>query len=233
MGDRRYPLRAGHRLVRDVKATPVVDGGGLKQTLERRVFERATPVLGRRRYRRALVLVGADRWGMATAVASVADEVRFGDLHYSLGIPLTLHSLDALRRTAALLMPVAGQLPASVLYPTGEAQHREKPRAPALWDGVDLVAGDFHYIRTNLPPSLRGVTVLTNTTTEADVTLLRDRGAKALITTTPRFEGRSFGTNALEAALTARAGHGRALTDAELDAMIDRFDLRPDVALLA
>src|SRR5690349_4662176 len=32
--DRRYPLRAGLSLVRDVRRTPVVDGGGLKQTLE-------------------------------------------------------------------------------------------------------------------------------------------------------------------------------------------------------
>lgn len=231
--DRRYPLRAGQRLVRDVKTTPVVDGGGLKQTLERRVFERAGPTLGTTRYRRALVLVGADRWGLATAVTSVADEVRFGDLHYGLGLPVTLHSLDALRRTAAVLMPVAGQLPASVLYPTGEAQRRERPPPPALWDGVDLVAGDFHYLRTHLPPSLHGVTVVTNTTTAEDVALLRERGARALVTTTPRFDGRSFGTNALEAALTARAGHGRPLTDAELDAMIDRLDLRPDVLRFA
>src|SRR5262245_19627556 len=65
VGEKRYPLRAGQRLVRGVKTTPVVDGGGLKQTLERRVFELAAPALDSLRFSRALVLVGADRWGMS------------------------------------------------------------------------------------------------------------------------------------------------------------------------
>jgi hypothetical protein len=55
---------------------------------------------------------------------------------------------------------------------------------------------------------------------------------RALITTTPRFQGRSFGTNAIEAALTAYAGRGRALSDAELNALIDEFELAPSVQQL-
>ncbi|MEJ2447998.1 MAG: hypothetical protein P8Y37_08675, partial [Anaerolineales bacterium] len=36
---RDYPLYAGLKLVRDVTQTPVVDGGGLKATLESRVMQ--------------------------------------------------------------------------------------------------------------------------------------------------------------------------------------------------
>jgi hypothetical protein len=36
------------------------------------------------------------------------------------------------------------------------------------------------------------------------------------VTTTPRLEGRSFGTNMMEAMLVAVSGQGRKLTDAEL-----------------
>src|SRR5262245_36103252 len=46
--NQRYPLRAGLGLVRDVRKSPVVDGGGLKQTLERRVFELAAKEMGGR-----------------------------------------------------------------------------------------------------------------------------------------------------------------------------------------
>jgi hypothetical protein len=48
--------------------------------------------------------------------------------------------------------------------------------------------------------------IVTNTTREADVALFRERGAAQLVTTTPRFEGESFGTNVMEGVLIALAG---------------------------
>jgi hypothetical protein len=53
-----------------------------------------------------------------------------------------------------------------------------------------------------------------------------------MITTTPRYEGRSFGTNMMEAALTAYAGLGRPLTHAELNKLIDELHLEPSVQKL-
>jgi hypothetical protein len=53
-----------------------------------------------------------------------------------------------------------------------------------------------------------------------------------VITTTPRYEGRTFGTNMMEAALTAYAGKGRPLTDTELNTLIDELELRPTVTQL-
>jgi hypothetical protein len=54
--------------------------------------------------------------------------------------------------------------------------------------------------------------IATNTTTAADVELFREAGIKYLVTSTPVLEGRSFGTNMMEAALIAASGKGRALT---------------------
>jgi hypothetical protein len=84
-------------------------------------------------------------------------------------------------------------------------------------------------MRKYLPLDLRGKTIVTNTTTEENIVLLRQRGVDAVITTTPRYEGRSFGTNTMEAALTAFADKGRPLNDDELNALIDELDIRPDV----
>ena len=60
------------------------------------------------------------------------------------------------------------------------------------------------------PPSLDRIRkaklrelVVTNTTTPQDVELFRKCGVKYLVTTTPVLEGRSFGTNMMEAALIA------------------------------
>ncbi len=95
LGDREYPLRAALKLVQDVHQTPVVDGRGLKHTLERRVFELAEPALGGvPHFRRAFIPLAVDRLGLAQAVASVTDEVMIGDLMVGLGIPIAIRGLD-------------------------------------------------------------------------------------------------------------------------------------------
>ncbi len=233
LGDKEYPLRSGLSLIKDVHQTPAVDGRGLKHTLERRVFELAAPQLGGiPHYRRAFFTLGVDRFGMAQAVAEVADEVIFGDLMFALGIPIPVKGIDNLRRLGSLLLPILGKLPISMVYPTGEKQETIEPKFETYWAQADLIAGDFLYIRKHLPDDLTGKDILTNTTTAEDVELLKARGVRWLITTTPRYEGRSFGTNMMEAALTAYAGLGRPLTLEELNDLIDRLNIRPHVQRL-
>jgi hypothetical protein len=83
-----------------------------------------------------------------------------------------------------------------------------------------------------MPADLSGKTVLTNTTTESDVERFRKAGVRYLVTTTPRFKGRSFGTNMLESALVAVAGKARPLTREELLVMIREMDLHPHIEKL-
>ena len=54
-----------------------------------------------------------------------------------------------------------------------------------------------------MPESLKDKIIVTNTTTREDIELLRERGSKMLVTTTPDLEGRSFGTNVMEALVVA------------------------------
>jgi hypothetical protein len=83
-----------------------------------------------------------------------------------------------------------------------------------------------------MPEDLSGQMIVTNTTTPADVALLKDRGLTYLVTTTPIFDGRSFGTNLLEAALTAYAGKGRTLTVAELSDLLQKLEIKPTLQKL-
>jgi len=232
LGEREYPLHAALKLVQDVHQTPVVDGRGLKHTLERRVFELALPALGGRpHFRRAFVPVAVDRLGLAEAVAEVADEVVIGDLMVALDIPIALHGIASFRRLARVLLPIVSHFPMSMLF-YGSSGEEYQPKYQRYFMEADLLAGDFLFMRKHIPDDLTGKTVVTNTTTEQDIELLRARGVRKVITTTPRYEGRSFGTNMMEAALTAYAGKGRPLSDAELDALIDELDLRPSVQWL-
>ena len=57
---------------------------------------------------------------------------------------------------------------------------------------------------------------------------LRERGIARLVTTTPDFGGRSFGTNVVEAALVAFLGkHLEAVDPAAYSEAIARLNLRP------
>jgi len=233
LDEREYPLRAALKLVQDVRHTPVVDGRGLKHTLERRVFSLAANELGGVPcFRRAFIPLAADRLGLAQAVSEVADQVVFGDLMIGLGLPLPVYGLNRYRRIARLLLPVVSHFPMRMLY-YGSGGDQRRPKYQRQWQQADLLAGDFLFMRKYLPDDLAGKTVVTNTTTADNVEWLKARGVRLVITTTPRYEGRSFGTNLMEAILTAYTGQGRPLTDAELNGLIDELDIRPSVQWLS
>lgn len=212
VGERFYRLHSIQSMVRFVKKTPLVDGNGLKASLERKVsrvllgpLAEAVPV------KKALVTTAVDRWGMAAAAVEAGCECVFGDLMFSLGIPIPLRTLGAVRVFAALLMPIATRLPFEWIYPVGESQGQRKPKYEAYFRQAGVVMGDCHYVYRYMPEDMRGKVVITNTTTPEDVDTFRRAGVRYLVTTTPILEGRSFGTNMMEAALVAAAGRREAV----------------------
>jgi hypothetical protein len=227
---KNYPLRSGLNLVKEVKRTPYTDGRGLKMVSEGQVFQFAEPRLPQPIFpRKAMMPLAADRYGMAESLHRAGFDLVFCDLMFGLGLPIPVKGLDRLRRLASLLLPVIGLMPISMLYPTGQSQDEIKPRYEKWFNYGPVIAGDFQYIRRYMPHNLNDKIIITNTTTPNDVELLQTRGARYLVTTTPRIDGRSFGTNVLEAALIAYAGKGRRLTDDELGVLVEELDLKPDV----
>ncbi len=228
---REYPLHAALKLVSGVKQTPLCDGRGLKHTLERRVFELAKPQLGEVRFKQAFVPVAADRLGLAEAVSEVSERSVFGDLMVALGVPLPIYGIPAFKRVARIMLPFVSHFPMSMIfYGSDGAEH--EPKYLKYFQESDLIAGDFLFMRKYMPNNLSGKTIVTNTTTEENIALLEERGVKTIITTTPRFDGRSFGTNMNEAMLTAYAGKGRRLSDAELNGLINELGIKPTVLQL-
>lgn len=231
IGEKEHPLKAALKLIENVKQTPVVDGRGLKHTLERRVFELAAPALGKTpHFQQAFVPVALDRIGLSNAVSEVSEKVVFGDLMVALNLPLPVYGLKNYLRVAKGMMPLVSNFPMSMLYYGSDGAEHE-PKYVKYWEESDLIAGDFLFMRKYMPERIDGKTIITNTTTDQNLLLLKERGARLVITSTPRYEGRSFGTNMMEAALTAYAGKGRQLTDAELNTLIDELHFHPEVHL--
>jgi len=229
LDQRVYPLHAAHKLIQDVQQTPVVDGSRLKHTLERRVFALAQPQLGERpHFRKAFIPMGLDRQGLAQAVLEIVDEITFGDLMFGLGLPIPIRGMPRFRLILRMMLPLVSYFPLSMLF-YGSKSLENEPKYERYWQAADLIAGDFTFIKKYMPHNLQGKVMITNTTTAENVELLRQVGVKRIITTTPRYDGRSFGTNMMEAALTAYAGLGRRLSRAEINVLIDELDLRPTV----
>ena len=84
-----------------------------------------------------------------------------------------------------------------------------------------------------MPEKLTGKLIIANTVTKQDEELLKERGVKTLVTTTPEIGGRSLGTNVLEAILVTLLGkkpeeitpydYGRILKELDIMPRIKRF----------
>jgi hypothetical protein len=231
-GTQRYALRDGLRLLDAVKTTPVVDGSGLKNTLEREAVGYLTSELGMKLAGKRVLMVSAlDRFGMAQALVAAGADVIFGDFIFALDLDKPVHGLAEFEEMARKYLPDACKLPFQFFYPTGKKQDRPpQPKYPEYYDDAEIIAGDFHFMRQFMPDRLDGKMVLTNTLTARDIEELRSRGVASLVTTTPDFGGRSFGTNVVEAALIALLGKAWSdVTDADYTRLLGELHLRPRV----
>lgn len=225
-GEKRYMFKESAKLIKDVHETPVLDGSGLKNSLERRLIQKLSAA-NTINFKDAKVLLvcGVDRFGMANALAEMGANITFGDLIFGLGINKPLYSLKALDFWAGILAPVLTRLPVSWFYPMGKEQEKRISRHPEYFLKNDIIAGDFHYIKKFMPDSLPGKIIITNTVTATDREFLKAAGVKTLITTTPCLEGRSFGTNVMEAMLVALQGARGPLTSEQYLELLDRFSI--------
>jgi len=227
-----YPFYSVQPIVRFVKKSPLVDGGGLKNTLENKAPVFLDAKIGdyiKARGRKVLITVGVDRWGLSQSFVDQGYETIFGDLMFGLDIPMAIHKISQVKTLAALLMPIAGRLPFEWIYPIGEKQEKRTPKWGKYYAWATVIAGDCHYIKRFMPDDLTGKVIVTNTTTPEDVEAFRKAGVKYLITTTPVLDGRSFGTNMMEAALVAISGKNRPLTWPELSEMLDKLGFEPQL----
>ena len=198
--NRRYILKSALPILEAAGKTPMADGSGLKNTLERHVVRYLKDELGIPLEQKTVLMVcGMERLGMAETFSQMGCHTIYGDFMFVLDMPIPIHKLKSLHRAASVLMPVIGRLPLKMLYPSGSSQEVNIPKFEKYYNQADIIAGDFLYIRKHLPYSVAGKIVVTNTVTAKDVDMLRERGARILVTSTPELEGRSFGTNVMEA----------------------------------
>ena len=183
---------------------------------------------------KALKTNAVDRYVMAAALVEAGCDTTFGDLMFSLGLPIPVRSLGGVRFLAATLLPIITKMPFKWFYPLGSEQDNDpKPRWEKYYNEAQVLAGDFVSVRAHMPDDLTGKIVLTNTTTAKNVEELRERGLHILVTSTPRLEGRTFGTNVMEATLRALIDKpDDEITETDFIEIIERIPLLPNIEVL-
>ena len=205
--DRKYAFREILNLIKNVKTTPVVDGGGLKHTLERQTIEALNDSKEIDFANSKVLLVSAvDRFGMAQALHATGASVVYGDFLFGIGIPIPVRTYSGVRTLGKILLPVITKLPFKWFYPTGEKQEIRTPKFPKFFEDADIICGDWHYVRKFMPDKLPGKIIITQTLRKADIEFLRGAGVKTAYTTTPMVNGETFATNVVEGVIVAHLG---------------------------
>jgi hypothetical protein len=201
----QFVIGDGLRLAQAATRTPVVDGSGLKNTLERQVVRELAAQGHLTPQTKVLMVSALDRFGMAEALVELGCQCVFGDLIFNIGLDFPLTTLTEIEELAQKYRSRLLTVPFHQLYPTGAAQDTQaaEARFAKYYDAADVIAGDGHLILRHLPEHAHGKGIITNTTRPHSLARFRDAGMAWVATTTPEMDGLSGGTNLMEAALVA------------------------------
>lgn len=232
---KKYTIRDAKGLYNCVKKTPVVDGSGIKHTIERMTIEylQNNNIVDFTN-KKALLVCGLDRFGMAQTLDKYCQNVIFGDAMFALGVPYKIKSYKELNILASILLPIYCNVPFKMLYPTGDKQKEHYEKYNKIFTENDIICGDYLFINKYLPSSASGAfkdkIIITNTLTSEDVDNLKARGVQMIISTTPNFSGRNFGTNVLEGIFTTILG--KKLSEAsqeEINEILNKLNWKPSI----
>lgn len=229
--EKKYTFREIKNLIQGATKTPVVDGGGLKHTLEREtIFNLQNSGVVDFKQERVLLVSAVDRFGMAQALDKVCPDVIYGDILFGIGMKIPLTKYRQVKKLGKFILPIVTQLPFKWFYPTGEKQEHRAPKYPDVFATRTLICGDWHYIRRYSPDKMPGKTILTQTLRKADLDLLRGMQVRRAITTTPVIGGETFATNVMEGVIVALLGKPPAqISDQEYLDVLKRLDWKPNV----
>jgi hypothetical protein len=235
-GKKRYQIKDAMPIRAAAQKTPMVDGSGLKISLEKQVAHYINNNIESLKNKKAFILPAIDRYAMAEGFEEVGCQLTLGDLMVVLGIGIPLRSLSALDRIASIIAPIACRLPFEMLYPTGKEQNIDTTKAgkfDKFFEESDIIAGDFQYRKQYMPRIMDNKIIVTNTITKEDLEWLRDSGVRLLVTSTPDLEGRSFGTNVIEALLVSFISKPvDEITSEDYLAALEKINFKPRVEYL-
>ena len=191
LGDAQVPHRRGITLPKLARQTPVVDGSGIRASLERWgviLTDRSEPGIFSQKH--VLMVPGLNHNGLAEALSRRTPHVRYADPMVFFALPDFVPGVGRSGTLAQAALPTLEQLKDApidrLLFQSGNGLHH---RAAASFRWADVLAGDIAAIRRFAPDQLKHKTIVVETADEEDVDDLRRRGAAIVVTMMPSFDG--------------------------------------------
>lgn len=174
------PIRAMAR------QTPVVDGGGVRDGLERwavMLADRAQPGIFAEKY--ILMVPGVNHSGLADEIAKHSPVMRYADPFVFFNLPdfPGVGSKQTLEQAAAPTLEQLARLPFKRVHPLAGTPHAHRVESP--FHHADVLVGDIGAIRRYAPHDLKRKTIVVESATEADIADVKARGATILVTLMP------------------------------------------------
>lgn len=242
LGAATYPHNEGTKL-REAAAklgirTPIVDGGGVRDGLERwavMLASRAQPGIFAEKH--VIMAPGLNHTGLTEELVKHSSAMRYADPFIFFNLPdlYGVGSRQSLARVAAPTLERLAALPFKRVHPGPGKPHAHRAQAP--FAHADILAGDIGAIRRYAPHDLKNKTIVVEYATEQDIADVQARGAAILVALMPGLNERgSLGdlpASVYEAILVAcRANTNMPLSeDTYLDLMAD-LDWTPHVRYL-
>jgi predicted amino acid dehydrogenase len=191
LGGATRPHVAGTELAAAASRTPIVDGSGIRDGLERWAVilaDRAQP--GIFAEKRILMVPGLNHSGLAQALARHGSQLRFADplVYFALPDLPGVGARGTLEQAAAPTLDQLQSFPFRRLRP--QVGQPKVPRAAGAFEQADVLAGDIGAIRRYAPAHLDHKTIVVESATEADVDDLRQRGAGIIVSLMPALGSR-------------------------------------------
>lgn len=143
-----------------------------------------------------------DRFWLAQTLQQSGFKFLSGEAFFGLKIPL-FFPISTFMLLGYLTIPMLRYLPLSYLYPLGHNQNKINNRFNFIYNRVNIIAGDWHYIRHNLPINMEEKILITSGINHGDFKSLHKRQASYLLVTTPFINNISPAANAMKATLVA------------------------------
>jgi predicted amino acid dehydrogenase len=189
LGGARRTHEVGAKLLKAAEKTPVVDGTGLRGSLERWAIllaDRAQP--GIFSEKRILMVPGLNHNGLAQVLTQHSEAVRYADPLIFFGLP-DLPGVGSQQTLDQAANPTLDQLKdAPFRRLTPQAGKPGTPRSADPFKWADLLAGDMGAIRRYAPNDLKRKTIVVESANQADLDDLRQRGVSIVVTLMPSLE---------------------------------------------
>lgn len=190
LGNDRLPHQAAGRLFEIAQQTPVVDGSGVRDAMERwavRLVAEAQPGIWSRKH--ILMTPGLNHTGLTRALQEYTETLKYADpmLYFSLPNAPFVGSVRSLDTIAGFTLATMAESSFRILFPA--AGTPGTPRSAGAFEWADVLVGNMGSIRRYAPAELKRKVVVTESASDEDIADLKARGVALVVTTMPVLDG--------------------------------------------